>query len=362
MGTRMTAVSIAAVRGDDADDLAASYRVEATALAADVPDLPPLSRRAHTVGLQVPWPGSRALHWLARLDGEPVGRLGVNLPLLDNLENMDIELTVHPRFRRRGVGRALYAEAVRTARAEGRRRLFATTVESLPGGPVRSGAGPGFAAATGAVAANTEVRRRLDLAGLDPAGLDPVGLDPAGLARVGGATYDGLLAAAQARASGYSAVRWSDRAPDEYVDDVARLEARLMLDAPTGDLAWEAEVIDADRVRAGEAVRARRGIRTYFTGARHDRTGRLVALTSLFVFDGVPQHADQMITLVDPDHRGHRLGMMIKIENLRYTVAEQPAVRTVDTWNATTNNFMISINEAMGFRPVDAWVDWQVEV
>ncbi len=73
-------------------------------------------------------------------------------------------------------------------------------------------------------------------------------------------------------------------------------------------------------------------------------------------------HAWQNITLVDPDHRGHRLGLIIKIENLRYALAHEPELARVDTWNAAVNDHMISINEAIGYRPVDAWVNWQREL
>jgi hypothetical protein len=67
----------------------------------------------------------------------------------------------------------------------------------------------------------------------------------------------------------------------------------------------------------------------------------------------------QLITLVDPPHRGHRLGTIVKIANLRYAMAGEPALRVVDTWNAAVNDHMISINEAIGFRAMDALVDWQ---
>jgi hypothetical protein len=74
------------------------------------------------------------------------------------------------------------------------------------------------------------------------------------------------------------------------------------------------------------------------------------------------EHVGQGITLVDPAHRGHRLGLWTKIENLRYAIDELPGMRYIDTWNATVNAHMIAINERMGFRPVDAWYDWQLEV
>ena len=73
-------------------------------------------------------------------------------------------------------------------------------------------------------------------------------------------------------------------------------------------------------------------------------------------------HAWQQITLVHPEHRGHRLGMIVKAVNLRTLRAQEPAVRMIDTFNAEVNTHMIAINEAMGFRAVDRWANWQASV
>jgi len=37
-------------------------------------------------------------------------------------------------------------------------------------------------------------------------------------------------------------------------------------------------------------------------------------------------------------------------------------VRMIDTFNAEVNAHMIGINEAMGFRAVDRWANWQASV
>ena len=131
-----------------------------------------------------------------------------------------------------------------------------------------------------------------------------------------------------------------------------------------GDLAWEPEKVDAaaDPRRRGGRTPAR-GRRHYNTGVRprrHRPAGRLDRRSSLD--DDPDWHAWQQITIVDPDHRGHRLGTIVKIENLRYTLAAEPALRYIDTWNAAANDHMISINELMGFRPVDAWHNWQQDL
>jgi hypothetical protein len=187
-----------------------------------------------------------------------------------------------------------------------------------------------------------EVRRRLDVTALDQPALDR------------------MLADGWAKADGYRLVRWIDLAPDELLDDVAYLDSRLLLDAPMGDLDWEPPKTDADRVRKGQAAITARGRTQYHTGAVHEETGRLVAWTTLDTGATSKWHSFQNITIVEPRHRGHRLGAIVKVENLRWFLAEQPQITTIDTWNAAVNDHMISINEAMGFRPVDAWTDNQV--
>ena len=89
-------------------------------------------------------------------------------------------------------------------------------------------------------------------------------------------------------AAGYRLVRWTNAAPAEFLDDLGYLDSRPNADAPTGDLAWEAEKVDAARVRAAEeAMRVRR--RTAFhTGAVHEDSGRLIAWTMIAGPDGTP--------------------------------------------------------------------------
>lgn len=331
---------------DPADATAAeqAYRIADACVAADLPDFPPVSPERFFGGLRHPWPGQEDRRALAYADGLPVGYLEIELPYLDNLENATVEISVLPEYRRRGVGRALHEYALKLLRELGRKRVTGMSPSALPGGPARPEPGTGFATAMGATDALVEVRRRLDVTVLDQAALDR------------------LLAAAWQRADGYSLVCWQGPTPDEYVDDVAYLDGRLVADAPMGDLEWEPERVDAERIRQAEAARSVRGRHMVVAGMRHDGTGRLVAFTVLDLNHSSPWHAYQQITLVDPEHRGHRLGTIIKIENLRAALAYEPTLRAVDTWNAATNKHMISINEAMGFRPVDQWHNWQLTV
>jgi GNAT superfamily N-acetyltransferase len=325
-------------------DVRAAYQISAAALAHDVPDFHPLLEIDFRGRFAYPWPGSDDSWWLAELDGAPVGWLTVSLPTLDNLHLAEAETIVHPDHRRRGVGRALYEQAIAFARDSQRRTLTATYGCALPGGAPRDDAFRAFAEAMGAKAALPEIRRRLDLDSVDTA------------------TWDALLAEAWSHAEGYSVVRWVGGAPEEYIDDLAYLDGRLITDAPMGDLDIEPMKVDADRIRAADATIRNRGRRAYHVGLRHDASGRLVAWTEIAFDAGVTTHAWQQITIVDPDHRGHRLGLVAKIENLRHTLAHEPGVRHINTWNAAENSYMIAINETLGFRAIDGWVECQQEV
>jgi RimJ/RimL family protein N-acetyltransferase len=82
----------------------------------------------------------------------------------------------------------------------------------------------------------------------------------------------------------------------------------------------------------------------------------------LVVDPTIDHHGWQQITIVDPAHRGHRLGIIAKLENLAYAREGTPALQQVDTSNAAANTHMIAINEQIGFRPLDQWVGWRLDL
>jgi GNAT superfamily N-acetyltransferase len=324
----------------DASDVERAYEIEAASRSVEQTDMPPFSRERFFGGLRHPMPGDEERRAVARLDGVPVGCLTLTLPQLENREGAGVVLAVHPDHRRRGVGTALYGYAVRQLRELGRKRMIGE-VASMNPDAAPTAPGDAFAAAMGAKLGLADVRRRLDLATLDEPELDR------------------LFTAGLTRSEGYSIVRWQGRTPEEYLADVAYLDSRLVEDAPLGDLPWEPAKPDVGRWRAIEEALDARGQYWYNCGARHDATGRLVAWTAIGRNAGCDWHAFQQITLVEPRHRGHRLGTIVKIDNLRHVRENEPALRVIDTYNAAVNDYMISINEAMGFRAVAGLNSWQ---
>jgi len=91
-------------------------------------------------------------------------------------------------------------------------------------------------------------------------------------------------------------------------------------------------------------------------------TGQLVAFTQIVGFATSTWFAGQWSTIVAPEHRGHRLGTLIKVANLSHARAQRPELRVIDTCNADSNLYMVAINEAMGFQPYRRMVEWQLHL
>ena len=100
-----------------------------------------------------------------------------------------------------------------------------------------------------------------------------------------------LEAEARRSAAGYEIRTWRDRTPDELLDDRALLEQRISTDAPTGDLPFEQERWDGERIREYEETHVARGRTVLSAGAVKD--GRLVAFTDLQVPLAQPERAHQ---------------------------------------------------------------------
>ena len=99
-----------------------------------------------------------------------------------------------------------------------------------------------------------------------------------------------------------------------------------------------------------EATALARGDQVLVGAIEHVPSGQLVAFTELQRFDDGTKRADQEDTLVLREHRGHRLGMLVKAENLLAWRLLSPATERVYTYNAEENRPMLDVNEALGFR------------
>ncbi|CAM3252498.1 hypothetical protein PSET11_01077 [Arthrobacter ulcerisalmonis] len=113
------------------------------------------------------------------------------------------------------------------------------------------------------------------------------------------------------------------------------------------------------RVRHGEQALAAAGTQSVVAAAKHRESGDLVAYTVLIWRPAIPAAVLQDDTLVVAAHRGHALGMLVKIANLRRAQERWPAAKVALTWNASENQHMLAINGALGFMPAGYEGEWQ---
>lgn len=252
----------------------------------------------------------------------------VGLGLVDNLDKAWTIPSVEPELRGRGLGSLLLQALVEHAVREGRTQMLSATAvpfaERETSGLLR------FAERHGFRLANTEIIRILPL---------PVAGDVLEEVRRESAPHN----------EGCTIETFVDDVPEQYLASYCHLRNQLALDAPTGDLDFEAARVTPEIERQRLDRNRRAGRTTYVSLAVRD--GEAVAHSDLVVPPS-GKEAHQMGTLVRRDHRGHRLGAAVKVANLAAVQRDRPDLTGVHTQNAETNAWMVSINERLGFEPV----------
>lgn len=77
----------------------------------------------------------------------------------------------------------------------------------------------------------------------------------------------------------------------------------------------------------------------------------------------LPHGGDHVLrddTLVMPGHRGHRLGLALKLATYAVVAAEHPERTTMHTWMDPENHAMAATNRAFGYRSVERLHEVQV--
>ena len=275
--------------------------------------------------LRYGWDGDPATGFLVSEDGVDVAAGEYHTSTYDNHHLAWLGVHVHPAWRRRRYGTELLGHLTDRAVAEGRASIGIDAWEAE--------APLGFATHHGLMARSVEVMRRQLLGDLDWSVLDSL--------------YD----EARTHARDYELVRQLGATSDDQLEAVAVMVSAIN-DAPSDDLDVEDDVFTAARIRAYDEAQAARGRLVHIVMARHRETGALAGETTVVVDLERPQLAAQHDTSVVREHRGHRLGLMLKLDMLRWLRETQPQLESIDTWNAESNAHMIRINEALGYRVV----------
>ncbi|GAB3272561.1 GNAT family N-acetyltransferase [Microbacterium lacusdiani] len=298
---------------------------------------------------ETPYRATRVI--AARVDGEPAGMAYLELDKTTQ-ESAEIDVSLAAEHDDGPVADALFAELERIARESGRRILQSWTihraepVEDRVIPPTGAGwipldAGYRRMVRNGYALGQVERNSVFDLQGSYDA-------------------VDRLLEQALAKAGpDYRAVWWSGATPPEYAAGYAAAIARMSSDVPVGELSAEQSVWDAERVFERDGRFAEAGTLMGVTLVIHEPTGEVAAFNELQIGPDRTRPTSQWGTLVMPEHRGRRLGAIVKCVGLRRWHEIVPESPCVSTFNAEENRYMLDVNEAVGFVPASYAGAWE---
>ena len=272
----------------------------------------------------------RTRRFVTAWDGDQmVGTLAANGSTVDNLHRAYANVSVLPHRRREGIGSLLLAEAESWARSDGR-RVLADEVFAPQGD---TSAALAFAEHHGFRVTQEDGMKVVDI---------PETRD----------RWAGLAAEAAPYHRDYELRTVWSPLPAELVDGFCAINNIFVSEAPSGDADVEDEVWDEERLRTLEvraAAALRRDVRTFALSG----DGEVVAMTEAFVNETMPHRGFQSGTLVVRAHRGHRLGLAVKVANHRALAERFPELSWLVTGNADVNAHMNAINDRLGFRVVE---------
>ena len=265
----------------------------------------------------------------AEVDGEVVGASMMILPTQENLHLANGEVWVLPGHRRRGHGRAILADLEARVRAAGRRTLLIDTAST----PEADGPGVALGRAAGYEQAGLDVVKVLDLVEHRP-------------------RWEPLRAEVAAHRGAYEVVSFEHEIPEAYVAGVGVLLSTFFSQIPMGTLDVEDSEWSPERLRAEER-RDRHVSRLDYCAVAVAPDGAVVGFTNAGINLLDPVRASVGVTIVAPGHRGHRLGLALKVASHDLLAATHSSCREVTTGNADSNAAMAAINERMGYQVVE---------
>jgi len=285
--------------------------------------------------LRGPAAGFSCAAWLGTEDGVPVASGWAASPLAPEArEAVHVLPRVLPGRRRAGHGSAMLAELSAHADRTGRPLHLATGIWGPEHGSDGAGSAvTGFAARHGFTIGQVDARRRLVL---------PVDA--------------GVLADAETEAAAYHCdyrIRaWAGPIPEELVEDWAAMQTVFQADQPRGDLETVAAVITTEQIREDDRSLAASG-QIKLNAIALGSDGAPVGYSDLVVTTGGSEPARQWETVVLRPHRGHRLGLGLKVALLRLLQRTRPDLRATITVNALSNAPMVAVNDRLGYEVVD---------
>jgi GNAT superfamily N-acetyltransferase len=160
----------------------------------------------------------------------------------------------------------------------------------------------------------------------------------------------------------YALHRWIDTTPERWRADIAMLRTRMSLEDPSAGIEepedpWTIERLEEADSHLEGATRSR-----IVTAVEHAASGLLIGYTAILSPRDSDRAAVQDDLLVLPEHRGHRLGMLLKLANLDFLQESRPGHPSIITFNAEENRPMLDVNEDVGFVPLGFEGAWRKDL
>ncbi|WP_298040647.1 GNAT family protein [uncultured Microbacterium sp.] len=289
--------------------------------------------------------------FVARRDGEIVGAAVLQTNTAAGTTRAEVEFSVMPE-EMATTGQTLLSRAEAEARELGRSVLQSWTLH-----PASPGDAPITPATGWGLVASTPMSELLVANGFTFEQVERTSILP--LDQPMDAVHRRLDEAIAYAGDEYRLVEWSLPTPPELRRGYGGVIARMATDVPVGDLVSEAEVWDDEKVARRDARILSGGATFSVAAVEHVPTGEIVAFNELKADGDLTGVTHQWGTLVVPEHRGRRLGTVVKCANLLRWQGIAPRSPKVVTFNAEENRAMLDINEAMGFVPASYAGGWQ---
>lgn len=275
--------------------------------------------------------------WLAFDSGDLIGESELYRDTEDvaNAHMVWVEVRVHPDHRRRGLGTKLLLLGAEEAQHHDRRLVMAESNSMLPSG----------AAFLESFGAEPGLEERVSQLLIDELDFD---------------LMDEWIGRGRAQQDRFELFWLHGRWPPDMLDNVVDL-AHVMNDAPMDDLEFNDQAFTPTHITSEEDEIFERDFTRITLAVKQRSDGRMVGYTQLFINPSFPDLGQQGDTGVHESARGNGLGKWLKAEVARYLVTEHPDITRFRTGNASSNEHMLAINEAMGFRPHHHTVVWQID-
>jgi mycothiol synthase len=161
----------------------------------------------------------------------------------------------------------------------------------------------------------------------------------------------------------YELVWYEDNLPQDMIELQRMCDCfNVMNTAPRGELEFNDFKDTPEKLLEIYASLAKNDQKWLMCFAKHLETGTYPGHTAMGWHPNRPNIGQQWGTSVDPAHRGHGLGAWMKAAMLERMMQRRPTLDRIRTGNADSNEPMLKINHALGFKPFLDRTEWQIDV